>query len=111
MRTCVLCLVRTVPLCSAVNLGEAGANKPGRRTNDESDFQSQVHATPGIEVSEDKTRHAYNLQDAIEINGLRQLLQNTCLYTQRTHDDSLSGRCMSKMICGASSSTGNARLP
>src|SRR6266851_1742429 len=95
----------------AVNFRKARAHKPRGRADDKSNLQSQVHAAPGIEVGEDEARHADDFQDAIEINGLRQLLQNAWLYAKSTHDDSLSGRCISKMMCGSSSPATGARLP
>src|SRR5258708_9854423 len=96
-------------LRSAINFGEARTNKPRRSTTDKPQLQSDAHAAPCVEVGQHEAGDSNNFQDAIEINGLRQLFKDT-LYTKSAHDKSLSGRCMSRMICGSLSSTG-ARLP
>src|ERR1043166_5497034 len=62
-----------------IDLGEAGADEPSGGAADETDLQAEVHAAPGVHVSDDEARDADDLQHAIEVDRLRKLLQKTLL--------------------------------
>src|SRR5258707_6862328 len=88
----------------AINFRKTRTDKPGGSAEHKSNFQSQMHPAPGIQIRHDETRHPGNLQHAIEVNGLRELFQQALRYERRIHCLSLSGPGMSKMICAGSSS-------